>query len=323
MAKVCEDWFPMGSYKGQKSPGFYMHNTLKSNLDALIKNVRKDWDFVILISAGGMVRIGKSVLGLQIQIYWAYQLWKLYKIAVPFNIQESIVYNGLDLIEHGNKLGKKYKYAPLDFDEAGADLEGVKVMKKSTQAVKDFLRECGQYNMLSVLVIPEFFDLPKSIAMSRSDFLLDCFVDVNDKDEFERGFFNFYSRPNKKWLYMKGKKELNYSAHQSDFTGDFDNVYPREIFVIDGVPTPVGSCEDFETKYRKAKQVALGSRSEKNSKEVRTEAWLEGAIKYLHEEGLTYHEIAEEINSRVRIKTTYRTIARICSGERGESYEET
>jgi len=33
MGKVCEKDFPMGSFKKQKSAGFYMEGYLKSNLD--------------------------------------------------------------------------------------------------------------------------------------------------------------------------------------------------------------------------------------------------------------------------------------------------
>lgn len=322
MAKVCVDWFPMESYKGQRSPGFYMHDTLKENIDALIKNVKKDWDFVILISAGGMVRMGKSLIAQQIAIYWCYQLYELYRIKVPFNIKENIVFHGTELIKHGNRLGTKHKHAPIIFDEAGADLEGVKVMKRTTQAVKDYLRECGQYNMLTILVLPEYFDLPKGIALSRSDFLLDCFVSVDKKDEFERGHFNFYSRPNKKKLYLKGKKELNYRAYSEDFNGVWDEVYPIEIFVEKGEMVSKGTTLDFENSYRKAKAAALKSREGISSKEMRTDAWLKASVKYMYDNDLTYHEIADEINARSKLRLTYRTVARILKGERGYDDEE-
>ena len=32
MAKVCQDWFPKGSFKNQQSPGFYMNDNLESPL---------------------------------------------------------------------------------------------------------------------------------------------------------------------------------------------------------------------------------------------------------------------------------------------------
>jgi len=80
MAKVCEKWFPMGSYKSQRSPGFYMHDTLKQTLDLWVKNVKNDWDFVIIVSGQGTVRVGKSVIAQQIACYWTYAIWEKYGV---------------------------------------------------------------------------------------------------------------------------------------------------------------------------------------------------------------------------------------------------
>ena len=71
MAKACEEWWPMGSYKGQRSPGFYIDDTLKHTIDLWVKNVKNDFDFVIIISGGGSVRVGKSHLAFQIAAYWS------------------------------------------------------------------------------------------------------------------------------------------------------------------------------------------------------------------------------------------------------------
>ena len=61
--KCCEDWYPMGSYKGQRSPGFYIDDTLKQTIDLWVKNIKNDWDFVIIISGQGSVRVGKCLAG--------------------------------------------------------------------------------------------------------------------------------------------------------------------------------------------------------------------------------------------------------------------
>lgn len=63
MAKICEDWFPLGTYKNQKTPGFYMNGLLKQTIDLWIRNVKNDWDFVILITGQGGVRVGKCLEG--------------------------------------------------------------------------------------------------------------------------------------------------------------------------------------------------------------------------------------------------------------------
>jgi len=239
MVKVCVGWFP-------ERKGFYMDERLKLQVDILLKNIKDDWDFTIIISGSGEVRVGKSVLAMQIACYWCYMIEKLYKIKIPFSIKGNMVFEGKKLIEIGNKLGKEHPYSPLIYDEAGADLEGRKSMQSITQDVLDFYRECGQYNLLNILVLPEFFDLPKGIAMSRSIFLLDVFYKATDQCIFQRGFYNFFSKRQKKYLYLKGKRELDYHAANPDWgkiAGRFFNFYPID-----------------EKGYRKEKQEALSRR---------------------------------------------------------------
>jgi len=240
MVRVCEDTLPA---KGKCKAGFHIDEVLKANLDLYVKNAKNDWDFVLIISGGGQVRVGKSVLALQLAYYWKDQMKKVHGIDVPFTIEDNIVFRGKDLIKKGNHLGKNYPHSPLVFDEAGADLLGVKWQQKSTQDVMDFLRESGQYNLFTILVIPDFFDMKKGVALSRSDCLIDVYVLPNEKGIWERGFYNFYSRPSKKNLYLFGKKELNYSAAKKDFHGRFYNNYPID-----------------EQKYREAKAIALKER---------------------------------------------------------------
>ena len=69
MVRVCEKWFPKGHYKRQKQDGFYMDDLLKAQIDVLLKNIGNDWDFTIIITGGGEVRVGKSVLAMQIGSY--------------------------------------------------------------------------------------------------------------------------------------------------------------------------------------------------------------------------------------------------------------
>ncbi len=246
MARVCVEQFPKGSRKHQKEPGFHMDDILKNQLDVLLKNIIKDWDFTIIISGSGEVRVGKSVLAMQIGAYWTEQMEKIHGIKVPFSVKENFVMDGRKLIEVGNKLGQNHPYSPLIFDEAGADLEGKKVMSQLTQDVLDYYRECGQYNMLNILVLPEYFDLPKGIAMTRSICLIDVYY-ITDQDAiFQRGFFNFFSKRAKKKLYLKGKRELDYKSTKYDFNGKFPNFYPLD-----------------ETEYRKLKQEALTKRESK------------------------------------------------------------
>jgi len=242
--RVCKEWFPNKEHPERS--GFLMEALLKIQIDILLKNIKNDWDFTILITGQGEVRVGKSMIAQQIACYWSYMIWKLYGIKTPWSVEDNFVFDGKKLIEIGNKLGKNNPYSILIYDEAGADLEGRKIMQTSTQDVLDYYRECGQYNMLNILVLPEYFDLPKGIALSRSIFLIDVYYVASPEGMFNRGYFNFFSRRQKKWLYLLGKRDLNYYAAKADFHGRF---YP--FYTVD------------EGKYRLAKQEALSRRESK------------------------------------------------------------
>ena len=242
-----------------------------------------------------------SVLAMQIAAYWTQQIKELYKIKVPFNLNENFVFNGIDLVKKGNKLGVSHPYSALIFDEAGADLEGVKSMKSSTKAVKDFFRECGQYNLLNILVIPEFFDLPKGIALSRSSCMINVYWIGDSEGIMNRGYFKFYSRPNKKYLYLKGKKDLNYNAGKYDFYGSFSNFYTVD-----------------EKEYRKLKREALRTREKITTNEIKLRHWIKGSLAYMYDNGLSYREIATEISTRGKLKISYQTVGNLLVGLREE-----
>jgi hypothetical protein len=246
MARVCIDWFPKGWDRRQRKDGFYIDDQLKAQLDILIKNIADDWDFTIIITGGGEVRVGKSVLAMQVGAYWAHEVQRIYKKKTIFNVESNFVMEGRQLIKQGNELGKNYPFSALIYDEAGADLEGRKQVQQQTQDVIDFYRECGQYNLLNILVMPDYFDLPKGIALHRSIFLLDVYYTATQEGKFERGYFKFYSRRNKKQLYLKGKRELDYSAYRWNFQGRFYPFYPID-----------------EAQYRTMKSKALTNRGAK------------------------------------------------------------
>lgn len=266
MARVCIDWFP-------ETNGFYLEDRLKAEIDVLLKNIKNDWDFTILITGNGEVRVGKSMLAMQIGAYWTYQIEKLYGIKNPFNAKDNFVWNGADLITKGNDLGINHKYSCLVFDEAGNDLEGKKTLRKNTQDTLDFYRECGQYNLLNILVIPDFFDLPTGIALTRAIMLLDVNYYVDEEGMFNRGYIKFYSRRTKKKLWIYGRKERNYDAVFNDFGKNQARFYP--YWVID------------EDEYREKKQDAMKKReaTKKNRDRVLFDAILYIMSRKIRENG--------------------------------------
>jgi len=284
MVMVCEGCFP------NKPEGFYMDGYLKENLDILVKSIVNDFDFIILISGGGMTRIGKSLIGQQIGFYLNYMMEKKHGIKNIYDADNNFVFRGDQLISRGKEAPK---YIVLNFDEAGSDLMARKTMHATTQAVLDYLRECGQKNQFLICILPDFFDLPKGVAITRSV----CLIDVDFVEKFNRGKFKFYGRKAKKMLYLKGKKFLDYDAYRPDFHGAFTNFY-----TID------------EQKYRQMKMDALQGREKQAADKLTTRHKrlsnhrLE-LIKWLHEKGETQKAIAE------RMGVSQAEISKIIIGE--------
>jgi hypothetical protein len=204
--------------------GFGMDNGLKKILNSIAYNIPNDWDSIILISGSGMVRVGKSVLAQQVGLYLSI------KLGTPFGIN-NIVFSGQELMQKAKTFPKNSVFV---YDEARGELDTKKVMEEITKTLMDFFAECGMYNHAIIIVLPDFFDLPKGIAISRSELLLNVYRDRSEKKDregeqviaFERGFFNGFHRKRKKKLYMFGKKQFNdYDCVKRDFFGTFPNFF--------------------------------------------------------------------------------------------------
>lgn len=300
MARVCREEFP-------ETDGFYMDDGLKVQIDVMIKNVIKDWDFTILISGQGEMRVGKSLIGLQIGYYWTSEMKRKYGIVVPFNVKENVAFNGADLVPKGMKLGNRHKYAVIDYDEAADDMEGTKVNSASAKYVKDYMRKAAQFNMLNIIIQSEFFEVPKYLAISRSICLIDVAYFADEEGNFKRGYFRFYSRHSKKKLYLIGKKLLDYGSVKPDFRGTFPNFYPIN-----------------QEEYREEKRKSLMTWGKVSMKEKRREEWLKGMMSYAHrkkEEGgleMSYLEIAKTISQNCKIPVSDFTVRFLLSGEGAE-----
>lgn len=207
---VCNDWHrPLKG--GGTQPGFSMHTSLKENLDLMLKHSKKDWDFVMIVSGHGQVRVGKSVLAQQIGKYLSYHS------GTPWGI-DNIVFESNKLVDVAKKLPK---HSVIVYDEAREGLNSARVMSNLTQNLLTFFTECGQLNHFFILVLPDFFDLPKSIAVTRST----CLIDVLWKGEFERGHFCFYNANQKRMLYFNGRRYQNYGVQKPSFYGKFFNIH--------------------------------------------------------------------------------------------------
>ncbi len=215
---------------------FWIHPTLKSNIDSLIINAKNDFDFMIIISGSGTVRGGKSVMGMQLAYYIEYQRAKMNKRKIDFTIENNICFSGAELIENA----KKKRESIFVYDEAREGLDNKKMWEKKTQDLLDFFAECGMYNHFLIVVLPDYFELPKGIAITRSILLLNVyyvkkhrklkkgFGDIKTGQEyldFVRGRFDYYNRKAKKNLYNFGRKTQDYTKAKPIFSGEFLNYW--------------------------------------------------------------------------------------------------
>lgn len=204
---------------------FWMDGYLKSNLDTIIFNLKKDWDNVVIISGDALTRVGKSHLAQQIACYAAE------KLGTPFSM-DNMVFDSEELIKKGNSMPKN---SVIVFDEAREGLDSKKIMSAFVKKLLDYFAECGMYNHLMIVVLPDFFELTKGVALGRSSCLINVFkIDKKKMDgdneviEWQRGRFEFFGQKSKKALFMRGKKFHDYRAAKCDFYGEF-----REHWCID------------------------------------------------------------------------------------------
>ena len=201
-----------------------MDGILKSNIDSLIYNIPKDWDFVIVISGNNMVRVGKSVLAQQLAAYAAD------KLNTPFSL-DNITMTSKEMIDFAMKAPKN---SVVVYDEAAEGLRAAKNAREVIDSLLDFFDECGQLNHLFILVAPNFFRLKSDITIERSEYLINVYrsgIEKKDDEgnpviELKRGFFQFFDRHQKQMLWERflKTKTQSYSGMKNTI-GRFLNTY--------------------------------------------------------------------------------------------------
>lgn len=215
---------------------YSMNGFLRDNLDEVPKFLKKAWDCVIIVSGSGKVRIGKSTLAMQIARYLAWLINEYKKKnkevpkdnPVPFD-NTHIAFDPEELMKIASTLPKN---SVIVYDEGRAGLDSARAMENINKSMQDFFQECGQYNHVIIIVLPDFFKLNETIAVPRSLFLINCYTDRN----YNRGYFAFYNEKKKELLYIIGKKKwgstARYLAIDPDFRGKFSDYFPldQEIY---------------------------------------------------------------------------------------------
>jgi hypothetical protein len=178
---------------------------LKDNLDVIKDSVlKKGWDYVAVVS--GIPGVGKSTLAQLICKY----------LDPTFTTKERICFTGT------GENGLLERTANASLGQAFMLDESFEAMNtkisRSTEFVRimNHLQLIRQKGLFIILCLPNFFDLNKGIAIFRTSHL---FVVYHDK--FKRGFFTGFGRDEKRMLYVKGNKYINYNCVTPNFRGNF------------------------------------------------------------------------------------------------------
>ncbi len=184
---------------------FYMDGYLKSNLDAIKKIARKDWDWVFIVDGteGG----GKSTFCIQMALY-----------CDPTFTLDRVVF---DPVSFEKAVINADKYTSVVYDEAITGMYSREAMQFINITLTKLLAQIRQKNLFIFIVIPTFFDLDKYISMWRARGLFHIYT-----KDFTRGYFLFYNQDKKKNLWVKGKKYYAYWVEKPNFKGKYTSYNP-------------------------------------------------------------------------------------------------
>lgn len=184
----------------------YLYNSLT---DAKKVMGSKDVDLPILVS--GYPGSGKSTLVMQLATF-----------CDPTFNEERMCSTTEKFIE---QIKKAKPLQAVCLDESFEDLNASDIRKEMGRVLRNLLNIVRQKNLYIFLIIPNFFDMGKGVAIFRTRWLLHCY----DKSFGDIGYFVAFNRYTKQKLYMFGKKDENYNAVKGDFFGSFTKYVPSQI----------------------------------------------------------------------------------------------
>ena len=212
-----------------KSDEVYLDGYLKNYVARVIELKKKDWDLVIIVD--GKERAGKSKFAQTIGISIDSTLCLPRIVFTPEEFHESVVQANPGEV--------------IILDEAMTAFFSRAAMSKTNISLVRMLAECGQRNLIIIIVLPSIFVLDSYLALHRASCLFHIYTDKKN----QRGFFKFYDRRRKKQLYIKGKVGQEYKYAVPNFRGRFYNhTFP------------------WEEEYKKKKSDSLIAAFEKGTK---------------------------------------------------------
>jgi len=240
-----------------------IHYRLWEKVKRIIWLKKKGYDSPIIID--GKRRTGKSTLGKVI----------LYLIDPNISIKNFVagVEDSLEAVESASD------DSGLLFDESSLNFASKDSMKKAQNQLLKIIDVCGQKRLTLIFILPTFFELNRTIAITHSLFLLHVYTD----EKLNRGRFGYFGTKAKKKLYILGKKNFgSYAQPEADWTGTFRN------FEL-----------PFEDEYLKLKKESLRQAINPQKKEYKNKQLVD---KTRTECMLTFKENCPEVTDKILAK---------------------
>lgn len=179
---------------------------MKSNLDDLKKAVELDWDGVLLYT--GDEGDGKSTKCAQ-DLAYLDPTFNLHRVCGTLAQIKEL----LPTLKPGQA---------IQYDESRKDTNTADNVATQREFIR-IMTENRDKRLYWGIVSATFFDLKKYFAIHRTRVLINVY-----SNKMERGYFSFYDREKKKELYIKGRKDWNWSVVSPNFRGRFGKWLPYD-----------------------------------------------------------------------------------------------
>ena len=257
-----------------KPCSFYLDGYLKRTLDIAKARNKKNWDYNAIVC--GIPGSGKSTF-VRCPI----------KYCDPNFGIDNIAFNAKQFIKISSECEE---YAGIQLDESFQSLNSRVTMSPDFLKIINHLQIIRQKRLFIFLCLPNFFDLSKGVAVFRSSHLFLTYAD----DDGKRGKFMAFGRDQKRKLYVKGSKYMDYNAEKANYYGRYS----------------IGKNIIDEKEYEKRKRRHLMEQSEEAMTRIdRKEEKIDKMVVNMLNEGLKPKQIGKYLGNSPM--TIYKRVERM------------
>jgi len=190
--------------------GMYMDGKLYNSFDNA-KGIMKKKDVDLPTAVAGYPGTGKSTITIQIASF------------CDPTFTEDRMYQTVESFIEGVKNSNFGEAHALD--ESYEGMSSAAIRREVGRALLNVMNIIRQKRLYIFIVLPDFFDLSKNIAIFRTRWLIYCY-----SEEFgDIGNFAAFDRDTKQQLYIRGKKNEDYDVVSADFFGRFTKHIPMNF----------------------------------------------------------------------------------------------